>query len=329
MMLFSFIYFAVPLLSYPLLSSSAPLKHRRSGTLNPTIRRSSYAVVDTYQGENFFDDWSFFTDPDPTHGFVTYVSEETAQSTGLATVDGNGTAVIAVDSISSLPFGINRNSVRISTQKTYNEGLFIYDVSHLPTGCSTWPALWSTAVDGWPTYGEIDVIEGVHESTENQITMHTDAGCSLVTGPAIIGQVTGSTCASSNGNNNGCPTLDPNGWGTAFNAAGGGVFAELWDPSTGIQIWHFPRNSIPDDITSKDPDPSSWGTPVSFLPNGNSCDVADHFQNHQIIINISLCGDWAGATYSCGGTCQDAVMDPSNYIDAYWGINSVLVYQSS
>ncbi|KAJ3933138.1 MAG: putative glycoside hydrolase family 16 protein [Lentinula lateritia] len=325
--MFTFIYFGFTLLlSLPLLSSAAPLRHRRSKMLN---RRTTYTLSDTYEGDSFFDTWDFFTDTDPTQGSVAYQSRENATAMGLAKVE-NGVAIIAVDSTSTLPSGTNRASVRISTQKTYNGGLFIYDVPFMPVGCGTWPAIWSTSTGTWPDDGEIDMIEGVHESIDNQITMHTNAGCTLATGQAITGTVSGTTCESSDSNNNGCATMDttPSGWGTAFNAAGGGVFAKLWD-DTGVKIWHFSRGNIPADITSKNPDPSTWGNPVSFLPSGDSCNVAEHFKDHSLIINITLCGQWAGATFSCGGTCQSAVMDPSNFVDAQWKVNSILVYQPS
>lgn len=35
-----------------------------------------------------------------------------------------------------------------------------------------------------------------------------------------------------------------------------------------------------------------------------------------MVINITICGDWAGPAYDNGGfpgTCADAVADPSNY----------------
>ncbi|KAJ3759793.1 putative glycoside hydrolase family 16 protein [Lentinula raphanica] len=326
-MIFSIIFFGFTLLLSLLQSASAaPLRYRRSKMLN---RRTTYTLKDTYAGDTFFDDWDFFTDTDPTEGLVDYQSKEDATSKGLARVE-NGVAIIAVDSNSTLPSGTNRASVRISTKNTYNGGLFIYDVPFMPVGCGTWPAIWSTATQNWPNNGEIDMIEGVHESTQNQITMHTNAGCSLATGQAITGTVSGTTCESSGSNNNGCPTMDTtkNSWGSDFNTAGGGVFAKLWD-DTGIKIWHFSRDNIPADITSKSPDPSTWGNPVSFLPSGDSCNVSDHFKDHTLIINITLCGQWAGATFSCGGTCQSAVMDPSNFVDAQWKINSIMVYQPS
>jgi hypothetical protein len=34
--------------------------------------RYSYALVDAYQGPGFFDNFNFFDEPDPTHGFVKY-----------------------------------------------------------------------------------------------------------------------------------------------------------------------------------------------------------------------------------------------------------------
>jgi hypothetical protein len=332
--------FASSLLSLPLLSSAAPIQHRRSQA-SKFNRRTSYTLEDNYSGPSFFDSFNFFSSKDPTNGYVAYQTKEDAISKGLATVDSNGTIVIAVDSTTTLSSdelngGQYRASVRISTQKTYNGGLFIYDVVKMPVGMTTWPAIWSTAEDNWPDNGEIDMIEGVHESTQNQITMHTNATCTLPTGQLITGTVTniddnGSSNCDSTSNDDGCPTMDPteNGWGTNFNANGGGVFAKLWDPEVGIKIWHFPRGSVPSDITSQNPDPSSWGNPVSFLPNGDNCDVASHFIDHSLIINITLCGDWAGAVYSGSGTCLDATGDPSNYADAQWMLNSILVYQPS
>ena len=38
-----------------------------------------------------------------------------------------------------------RASVRIESQKTWNEGIFAIDLDHMPTGCGTWPAFWMVA----------------------------------------------------------------------------------------------------------------------------------------------------------------------------------------
>ncbi|KIK50587.1 glycoside hydrolase family 16 protein [Collybiopsis luxurians FD-317 M1] len=331
-MTFSYISLVLALfLHLPLLSSAAPIWHEHYRQLT---RRGSYTLSKSYEGDTFFDNMKFFSDTDPTHGFVDYQTKEEAMNKGLAKVE-DGVVILAVDSTTTLDVGTNRSSVRVSSTDTYNGGLFIYDIAKMPVGPTTWPAIWSTAEANWPDNGEIDVIEGTTESTGNQITMHTGAGCTLTTGQAITGTTVDSelTCESGGSNNNGCPTKDPDtsSFGAGFNSAGGGVFAELWDPSVGIKVWRWSQGSVPEDITSKSPDPSSWGNPVSFIPNGQACGIADHFKDHNIIIGtyLPVCGDWAGATYSGTGTCQEAVAVASNYVDAQWKINSIRVYQTS
>jgi hypothetical protein len=84
--------------------------------------------------------FDFFNFPDPTHGLVNYVDGATAFSTGLAGVDTDGVVHLRVDDTTVLQPGENRNSVRIQTKKRYNGGLFIFDVIHMPGGCSMWPA---------------------------------------------------------------------------------------------------------------------------------------------------------------------------------------------
>ncbi|KAF5387384.1 hypothetical protein D9757_005720 [Collybiopsis confluens] len=321
----SYIFMVIALL--PLLTSAAPLWHEHYRQLT---RRGSYTLNTSYEGDNFFDEFDFFSDPDPTQGLVTYQTRENAFSKGLASVQ-DSVAVLAVDSTSNLAVGANRDSVRVSSKAKFNSGLFIYDVASMPIGPTTWPALWSTAEDNWPNNGEIDIIEGVTESTTNRITMHTAPGCSLSTGQANTGTINEQelSCDASLNDNSGCPTEDndTHSWGASFNSAGGGILAELWDPNVGIKIWRWQRDSVPADIMSKDPDPSTWGNPISFIPNGQSCNIADYFKEHMIIINITLCGSWAGATYSGTGTCQEAVAVASNYVDAQWKINSIRVYQ--
>ena len=48
-------------------------------------------------------------------------------------------------------------SVRITSNKSYNSGLFIADFFSMPHGCSVWPAYWTVGPD-WPNAGEIDII---------------------------------------------------------------------------------------------------------------------------------------------------------------------------
>jgi hypothetical protein len=41
-------------------------------------------------------------------------------------------------------------SIRISSKKQYDSGLFIFNVLHSPVGCGTWPALWLSDPNDWP-----------------------------------------------------------------------------------------------------------------------------------------------------------------------------------
>lgn len=122
-------------------------------------------------------------------------------------------------------------------------------------------------------------------------------------------------------------------YGAGFAANGGGVWAtEL--AASGISVWFFPRPSVPADLqnSSMIPDPSSWGTPSAHFSN-STCSIAEFFGEQQLVVDISLCGDWAGTTsvygLTCSGTCTDLVLDPTNYNNAYFEIRSVRVYTDS
>ncbi|KAF4610935.1 hypothetical protein D9613_007004 [Agrocybe pediades] len=296
-----------------------------------TNSTSKYKLVDFYQGESFLNDWNFFSSADPTHGNVNYQTKDNAIAKKLAFVDANGAATLAVDDFSNVAVGGKRDSVRISSKKKYNNGLFIADFFSMPHGCSVWPAYWSVGPN-WPSAGEIDILEGVHEQPTNQYTLHTSAGCQLSVNknePNVRSNVINTQCASSGNDNRGCAFSDPDpeSYGHEFNMISGGVFAHLWD-SNGIKIWRFSRPNIPADIAAKNPDPSKWGTPVANFPSTN-CDMASHFFEHNLVIDTTLCGDFGGPTYSssgCPGTCEQAVANPDNFKFAKWRINYISVY---
>jgi hypothetical protein len=204
----------------------------------------------------------------------------------------------------------------------------------MPHGCSVWPAYWSVGPN-WPNGGEIDILEGVHEQPTNQYTLHTSSGCEIdaeFNEKSVLSRIINDQCASSPQDNSGCAFLDreTQSYGKEFNLIAGGVFAHLWD-SSGIKVWRFPRTAIPADITAKKPNPSTWGTPTALFPS-TSCDVASHFSEHQLVINTSICGDFAGPTYQsagCPGACAEAVAKPENYKWAKWQLNYIAVYDPS
>lgn len=100
------------------------------------------------------------------------MTQETASAQGLAYIKPSGAAVMKVDSTSDLAYGAKRDSqvvftfprpfsfvltrsvqpsgvllsldnrVRITTEKAYDNGLFILDALKFPYGCAVWPAWW-------------------------------------------------------------------------------------------------------------------------------------------------------------------------------------------
>lgn len=287
-----------------------------------------WLTEDVYQGSTFFDDFDFYTASDPTHGSVIFLNATSAFQNGLAEVQTDGTVVMKADNTTWLPPGQFRSSVRITSKKLYNGGLFVLDTSHAPWGCGVWPAWWTVGTN-WPTNGEIDIIEGVHDNTHNQATWHTNPGCMLTNTGNFTGTILSTTCNANINDNAGCGVVDWSrvSYGPQFDALGGGMYAMKWD-ETGIAVWYFYRNAIPTDLLNFNPDPSGWSQPSAFLSPDN-CDLSTYFANHSIVFDITLCGDWAGNSYStsgCPGTCTDRLQDPSNFVNASWHINSLRIY---
>jgi len=321
------------------------LRHRkhtaRTGLHDTANKRASttYKISDQYAGANFFNGWDFFSETDPTNGNVNYLDRADAISKKLAYVDANGTAVMQVDNTNWVAAGANRNSVRISSSKTYTGGLFVLDVAAMPHGCGVWPAWWSVG-PSWPNGGEIDIVEGVHEQQSNQMTLHTAPGCTIDSALANpkVSTILSTNCDATVNFNAGCAFLDSDtsSYGANLNAAGGGVFAMLW-ADDGISIWFFPRSKVPSDLknlktksatSGATANPSAWGSPKAFWAS-TTCSTKKFFNSHSLVFDTTLCGDWAGATYAsagCPGTCADRLKDPSNFQDAVWRINSVTVF---
>ncbi|KAI0669919.1 glycoside hydrolase family 16 protein [Trametes maxima] len=314
--------------------SQAVTLDKRANQLQTSANGSSFiwAIQDTYEGKTFFDTFNFFTGDDPTH----YTDRDTAFGSNLSFVTDDGKVIMKGDDITWLDSGVYRNSVRISSQKQYNTGLFILDLNHAPWGCGVWPAWWTLGGGQWPYTGEIDIIEGVHDNAHNQVTWHTGPNCTLNPNTSFTGTIVGSNdqpnydCDGNANGNAGCGVTEWSraSYGPIFDAQGGGVFAMKWDDE-GIAVWSFYRAAVPQDVLNGEPNPSSWGEPVAALdPSG--CDPITNFVNHSIIFDITFCGDWAGNSYAtsgCPGTCIDRLTDPSNFVNASWSINNLKVYK--
>jgi len=269
-------------------------------------------------------------------------------SNGLIEVNSVGHAIMRLETTPQVSG--NRKSVRITTQNTFSSGLFVLDAVHMPEGCGTWPAFWTNG-PRWPFTGEIDIIEGVNQYTNNQATLHTDVGCTIPSGATpqslkiASSFVNGNNCAANQTGNAGCGFRSNSSttYGSGFNSIGGGVYAMLWDDN-GIYIYFFPRGSIPADLLAEKPQPNTWGTAMAFWP-ASTCNPSQFFVNHSVIFDTTLCGDWAGAVWAASGipgqeqscAARTGVSACTQYIqqngaafqDAYWEVTSVTIYQTS
>ncbi|KAK6343259.1 hypothetical protein TWF730_010855 [Orbilia blumenaviensis] len=299
----------------------------------PLYPKLEYSLADAYEGEHFFDSFDYGNGTEATHGFTNYVTREGAEWSNL-TYATPSQAIIRV-----LPKDVTgtagRPTVKILSRRRYTHGLFILDIVHVPHGCGTWPAIWLSDIDPdiWPKHGEIDIIEAVNQGNKGaQFTLHTTDGCQMDVKRKQTGTTLSTNCLNSTNYNMGCAVRGtPSSYGAKFNDNGGGFYAMEWR-TAGIRMWFFPRDQAPSDIKSGKPDPSEWGTASADFPS-TKCDINSHFKNHRLIINISLCGDWAGAPpvytdeYNCPMECAEYVGTvPDGFKDAYWTINSIRVY---
>ncbi|KAL1891856.1 hypothetical protein Sste5346_007400 [Sporothrix stenoceras] len=308
-----------------------------SSLLAATAQATSYSLVDNYNSSNFFTGFEFFDAADPTNGFVDYVDAQTASQSGLAGYV-NGMVYLGADHNTANPAS-GRASTRVTSNKGYEKGLFVADIQHMPVGCGVWPAFW-TLGQNWPGGGEIDIIEGVNSQSTDAITLHTAAGCTMSSSGSAAGTQYSTGAASvdcgADGGYAGCSlsTTTTNAYGPAFNENGGGVYVmEL--TSQAISVWFFARNT--DQATSlasgATPDTANFGTPMGMF---TGCDIDQYFSAQQIIFDTTFCGDWAGQVWAQDATCAPLASSCNAYVqqntaafvDAYWLINSVKVYQA-
>lgn len=311
------------------------------------LASATYTQTDIYDKTNFFQKFDFFSGPDPTNGFVQYADSQQANNEGLAGFS-NGGIYLGVDHTNNVTTGLGRPSTRLTSTATYTKGLFIADIAHMPAGtgehgsCGLWPAFWMFGPN-WPSGGEIDILEGVNNQADNEVTLHTAPGCtmSMSTPKSAAYAVDAATADCQGSNGCGQATEAQATYGSAFNAAGGGVYAVEWT-SAAISVWFFSRSDpmVSSLTNNANPDPATFGDPLVKFASAQSsggCNIDQHFANHQIVFNIDFCGDWAGNVFDSDATCTSTNLscndyvgqNPLAFIEAYWLINSVKVFQQT
>ncbi|KAF9652912.1 glycoside hydrolase family 16 protein [Thelephora ganbajun] len=295
-----------------------------------------YSLVRTWEGQTFFDGWDFYGSYDNlTNGDAIWVNKSVATTGHLAYIDNNGKAILRVDNFTNVPYNEKRDTVRITTQDSFPVGsVILLDALHLPYGCSVWPAFWTRGTK-WPIGGEIDIVEIVNLMNHNQMAVHALSGCTKAT----TSQQTGTNNSPNCTNGTGCTVLETNlnSAGAAFANAQGGVWATQFDVS-GASIWFWNRANLPSNL--KNPgssiDTSGWGLPSAAYPS-STCNISEHFTAQKLVLDITLCGDWAGVPSVYNATCSggttglcytDNVIGAGSprYDNAYFIINYVRVY---
>ncbi|KAF9558460.1 glycoside hydrolase family 16 protein [Agrocybe pediades] len=295
----------------------------------------AYSLTDNVVGSDFYNVFDWETMADPSNGRVQFLDQQTSKSRNL-TYATSDTFILRADFQTVLdPRGPGRDSFRIKSKKSYTTHVAVFDIRHMPEGCATWPAIWEVKETEWPGSGEVDIVEGINDHGPNLSALHTAQGCSMPSSRAQSGYSGQQDCSTTPADHTGCTVHYPtaNSFGPSFNSAGGGWYA-FERAQDHMKVWFWSRNdgSVPGEVKMGRPEinPSNWGTPTAFFPN-TSCDFSQHFKEHNIIINLTLCGDWAGQFFNqngCPGQCADYVNNnPAAFRNAYFEFASMRVYQ--
>lgn len=107
------------------------------------------------------------------------------------------------------------------------------------------------------------------------------------------------------------------------------------DPTNGT-VTYVDFETATSDIVAGKPDPSSWtNKPVAVF---EGCAFDSHVKELSLVVNIALCGDWAGEVWQSGGcaastgvaTCEQYVQENEKAMEsAYWVINKVEMFQEA
>ncbi|KAK8063878.1 hypothetical protein PG996_008530 [Apiospora saccharicola] len=273
---------------------------------------------------------------DPTKGFVDYLPRKQAEARGLAKVQGNQVRLAADSTTVYSNKDKGRASIRLEAKDTFDSGLLIADIAHMPgSACGSWPAFWTFNFEEDP-YGEIDIIEGSMFQDGNEVTLWTGNQCRFTN---IGSKKERNNCKTGGDEAKGCGSMGPsNSYGTPFNDVGGGVYA-MYLEAQRVRVWFFPNATVPADIRADKPNPNGWasGALISdFQTKNGGCDIARNIHTQSVIINIDFCGSevsgsWWEESEDCSRvapTCNEYVAkNPAAFVEAYWLINSVKLFQ--
>ncbi|KAI9207508.1 concanavalin A-like lectin/glucanase domain-containing protein [Polychytrium aggregatum] len=305
---------------------------------------AGYSLIQDFGVAGAFYDNFNFQNTGRTSGFANYVDRATAEASHLINSSASNGTLLTVDSTNVFsPNSTGRPSIRLESKNLYGWGLYIFDVAHVPSGCGVWPAMWFKKADSNDTIiAEIDVMETINLRQKSEHNLFSGKGCYASPDRQQLGTAMGTDCDATKprvqGTVYGCENEgDPNagGIGPAFNANGGGVYAMNLD-ARALNLYFFPRSSVPADIAAGTPNPGSWTVePTINFP--FDCCSPDYFDKMTMVINTNFCGSWI-ALGTDQATCPMMTADPaacSAYVganpsslgEAYWQFNSIKYYK--
>jgi hypothetical protein len=298
----------------------------------------NYSLAWAAEGRKFFDDWDY-GEIDYTNGAVRYVGREEATN-GSLTQAFDSHAIIKPGHIEQDANGKNshRQSVRLSTSKSWTYFLVAMRYQSTPFGCGVWPAFWSNGASGnWPTDGELDILEYWNHA-KSEVSFHT-----------AVSEEDGCKLDKEQLRKPGCPQFDDvNNWYLpwwAFNCqtdynwfrlgcaptsarhqrktgeeygTSPGVIAAEWTQEF-IKVFYIPESQIPTDLEAGSPKPDSWDEfIISYYPFGASerahpgtCPLKGRgiSSPQAFVLNIELCGGRGSLEFPfmCNGvsTCRN------------------------
>jgi hypothetical protein len=262
------------------------------------------------QGKSFFDDWDFLTG-DANNGASQYLDKGTAIQEQVAQA-ADTHAILRVGSKGNW---LKRKSAKIATQKSWTTFLATMRFSHTPTGCGVWPSFWTNAKGvEWPNGGELDVMEYVNDFP-SQSSFHTGKENKCKLNAALLNKPGCAALPDTNKMGYECSTSYPEKLGCAPNkyplrtgqqiSGNPGVYAVEHTQSY-MKVFFIPETEMPADMNSNEPKPDTWDQwVISYYPFASSDQSSpgscpSPMQAQQLILNIGMCGDWAGKVWPLG-----------------------------
>ncbi|KAE9391305.1 hypothetical protein BT96DRAFT_1001475 [Gymnopus androsaceus JB14] len=299
-------------------SASTSVASSTSSTASAAATGSSsngWTLSQSLTGQNLINYYTASSGASDNSGVANYVDN-------LISVNSDGDVLMWVDTTENVNL---RNSMKLSSSETFNVGTMMISISSI----CIWPALWLLGGGTWPAGGEIDIIEGVNEYVHNVMSIHISEGCSITQNNALVDSTI-----------NIASDLDcyvPIPMAPGFNAGGGTYAIQIID--AGIYINYWAAGSVPSDITSGSPNPSSWSAQTFF--SATNCAIGTYFTNLALIIDTNLGGTFTEGVWSTSGptsltSCASSTgySTAASYVqnvgsvfsDAYWQISSINIY---